>query len=228
MPGFSNGNWPNFFHRRHIRKSASKLSTVILISGILIFSSAIPQPGFSQEEETIQPDVNSSDQVRSVSEESKIPPAVTEYMGRTIAETMSYKGAYWLDRDEREREERCSLLLNNLGLKPKMVVCDLGCGSGFHSLQIAELIPGGVVLAVDVQPEMLEIILERAEKKGLRNVTPILGSYFTPRLPPESVDLVLLVDVYHEFSHPEQMLAGIRSALKPNGQIALVEFRILM
>ena len=158
--------------------------------------------------------------------DSRIPEARTEYMGRTIARTMHYSGAEWLIRDEREREERCSLLLTNLGLKQGQVICDMGCGNGFYALQMAQLIGDeGRVLAVDVQPEMLELLRNRAEEAGIDNVTPILGSYHDPRLPDDSCDMILLVDVYHEFSHPELMLAAMRRALKPDGVIALVEYR---
>jgi ubiquinone/menaquinone biosynthesis C-methylase UbiE len=158
--------------------------------------------------------------------ESAIPPGLSEYMGRRVADTMSHHGAPWLVRQEREQEERCSLLLANLGLRPGMTVCDLGCGNGFHTLPLARLIGDqGQVLAVDIQPEMLTMLRENAEREGIDNITPILGSVHDPRLPPESIDLILLVDVYHEFSHPEQMLARMREALKPDGQIALVEFR---
>jgi ubiquinone/menaquinone biosynthesis C-methylase UbiE len=147
-------------------------------------------------------------------------------MGRTIAVTMSYHAAPWLLRTEREQEERCSLLLPNLGLKTGMTVCDLGCGNGFYTLPIAQLIGAqGRVFAVDIQPEMLELLREKFERVGVANITPILGSAFDPRLPDESVDLILLVDVYHEFSYPEQMLARMKSALKPEGRVALVEFR---
>lgn len=155
------------------------------------------------------------------------PEPRTEYKGRLIAETMHYEGASWLIRDEREREERCSMLLANLGLKPGQVVCDMGCGNGFHTLQIAEMIgENGRVIAVDVQPEMLALLRNRMEDKGLRNITPVLGSYHDPCLPDASCDLILLVDVYHEFSYPELMLAAMRKALKPEGRIALVEFRL--
>ena len=156
----------------------------------------------------------------------KIPTGVDFYKGRRIAQYMSFHGAPWLTRDEREVEERCSLLLANLGLKRGMTVCDLGCGNGFHTLKMAELVgEKGAVLAVDIQPEMLSLLRERMEFAGIENVTPILGSIHNPRLPKESVDLILLVDVYHEFSHPEPMLKAMRDALKPDGRIALVEYR---
>lgn len=157
---------------------------------------------------------------------SKVPPALTHYMGREIARTMSYHGAPWLIRDEREREERCSLMLVNLGVKRGMTVCDMGCGNGFYSLQLAKMVgKNGNVLAVDIQPEMLELLRDRMEKEGVENVTPILGSLHNPRLPTGQVDLILLVDVYHEFSHPQHMLQAMHRSLAPGGQIVLLEYR---
>ncbi len=154
------------------------------------------------------------------------PPALTAYKGRTIAQTMHYRGAPWLIRDRREREERCSLLLANLGVKPGMTVCDVGCGNGFYTLQLARMVgPTGRVLAVDVQQEMLDMLKERAAEAGLKNIRPILGQLHDPRLPAGEVDLVLLVDVYHEFSHPEQMLTALRKSLSATGLIALLEYR---
>ncbi len=159
-------------------------------------------------------------------EPAKLPPARRAYMGREIARTMHFSGAPWLIRNEREREERCSLMLTNLGVKPGMTICDMGCGNGFHTLKLARMVgAGGHVLGVDVQPEMLKLLRDRMEQMGLENITPLLGSYHNPRLIPGTVDLILLVDVYHEFSHPELMLKSMRASLKPGGQIVLVEFR---
>jgi len=154
------------------------------------------------------------------------PPGLKEYKGRRIAQTMHYTGAEWLTRDDREQEERCSLMLTNLGLKRGMAICDMGCGNGFYALQIAKMTgDGGHVYAVDIQPEMLKLLNQRADEQGVRNVSPILGTLTDPRLPKGKIDLILLVDVYHEFSHPEPMLAAIRDALSPDGLCALVEFR---
>jgi ubiquinone/menaquinone biosynthesis C-methylase UbiE len=159
-------------------------------------------------------------------EQARIPPPRQFYKGREIARTMHYTGAEWLIRDNREQQERCSLMLANLGLKRGMTVCDMGCGNGFYSLQMAKLIGAqGQVLAVDIQPEMLELLKKRAAEAQLKNVKPILGSVVDPKLPDRKVDLVLLVDVYHEFSHPERMLAALRKSLAPGGKIVLVEFR---
>ena len=154
------------------------------------------------------------------------PPALAKYKGRRIATTMHYRGARWLVRNTREREERCSLMLANLGVKRGMTVCDIGCGNGFYSLQLAEMVGSeGRVLAVDIQPEMLRMLRERAAEKKITNVQPILSSPHNPNLPDGEVDLILLVDVYHEFSHPEQMLDAMRKSLSPGGLIALLEYR---
>ena len=155
-----------------------------------------------------------------------VPPALTEYMGRKIAPTMHFFGAPWLIRESRQREEDCRLMLENLGVRPGMTVCDMGCGNGFYALQLAKMVGAdGKVLAVDIQSEMLRLLRARAEEAGIGNVRPILGTVVDPRLPVDQVDVILCVDVYHEFSHPEQMLAAMRKALKPEGYVALLEFR---
>ncbi len=155
-----------------------------------------------------------------------LPPALKEYQGRTIAQTMHYEGAPWLTRENREREEECSTLLKNLGIKPGMTVCDLGCGNGFYTLKVAEMVgPKGRVLAVDIQSEMLRLLDERAKEAKIANVEPLLGTLIDPRLPDGKVELILCVDVYHEFSHPVHMLAALRKSLAPGGRLVLVEFR---
>lgn len=139
---------------------------------------------------------------------------------------MHYLGAPWLVRESRQREEEPAKLLAALGVEPGQTVCDLGCGNGFYSLPLAELVaPRGRVLAVDIQPEMLRMLADRAEARSVPNVKTIKGAVDDPRLPPDAVDLVLLVDVYHEFSHPPEMLAAVRRSLRPEGRVALVEFR---
>ena len=154
------------------------------------------------------------------------PPALRDYKGRRIAQTMHYTGAEWLTRDNREQEERCSLMLANLGLKQGLTICDMGCGNGFYTLQLAKMTgESGHVFGIDIQPEMLQLLNKRADEQGVRNVSPVLGTFTDPRLPKGKIDLILLVDVYHEFSHPEQMLAAMREALSPEGVCVLVEFR---
>lgn len=158
--------------------------------------------------------------------EPAIPPADKFYLGREIAQTMHFAGAPWLVRESREREEECTTLLGALHFKPGQTVADLGCGNGFYTLKIApQLAPGGSVLAVDIQPEMLQLLNERARVEKIAGVEPVLGTLIDPKLPEGKVDLILCVDAYHEFSHPEQMLAAIRKALAPGGRLVLVEFR---
>ena len=155
-----------------------------------------------------------------------IPPAATHHLGREIAQTMHYTGAPWLVRESRQREEDCRMLVEALAIRPGQVLCDMGCGNGFYTLELARRVgPRGIVYAVDVQPEMLHMLADRLAREGVRNVRPVLGTPIDPRLPPGALDLVLCVDVYHEFSHPEPMLGRIRESLKPDGLLVLAEFR---
>ena len=164
--------------------------------------------------------------LESAARDREIPPPARFYKGREIAQTMHYEGAGWLVRESRQREEDCETLLEALAIQPGDVVCDMGCGNGFYTLKIAKLVGDqGKVLAVDIQREMLGLLKDRAEEENITNIELIHGTVVDPKLPPASVDLMLMVDVYHEFSHPEQMLAAIRKSLKPNGRVALVEFR---
>ncbi|MBP89522.1 MAG: SAM-dependent methyltransferase [Planctomycetaceae bacterium] len=156
----------------------------------------------------------------------EIPPGLKMYKGRRIAPTMHFAHAGWLIRDVREREERCSLMLANLGAKPGMTVCDMGCGNGFYALQMAKIVgETGTVLGVDIQPEMLKLMQERAAKQKIKNVKPVQGTLVDPKLPDGKVDIILCADVYHEFSHPEHMLAAMRKSLSPKGVVVLLEFR---
>lgn len=149
-----------------------------------------------------------------------------EYLGREIARTMHWSGAGWLTRDSREEEEAPARLLRWLDLEPGATACDFGCGNGYHTLPMAEAVGAeGEVLAVDLQPEMLELLGARAAAAGLDNVRPVRGSVRDTGLAPGSCDLVLLVDVYHELSHPVTTLRGLRDALRPEGELVLVEFR---
>jgi ubiquinone/menaquinone biosynthesis C-methylase UbiE len=154
------------------------------------------------------------------------PPGIKEYKGRIIAQTMHWQGAPWLQRATREEEEKASVMREQLGVKPGMTVCDLGSGDGYHTLWLAQEVgPKGRVVAVDVQRQMLQMLGRRLADKKLENVELVHGLYWDPLLPPASQDLILLVDVYHEFSHPEHMLKAMQKALKPDGRLVLVEFR---
>ncbi|MGE4619223.1 MAG: family 16 glycoside hydrolase [Planctomycetota bacterium] len=149
-----------------------------------------------------------------------------QFKGRTIAQTMHWKGAEWLLRETREKEERVSVLMEALGVQPGQTVCDLGCGNGYHALRLAKRVgASGKILAVDIQQPMLDMLEKRSTDAGIENIETILGDVADPKIPDGSCDLILLVDVYHEFSDPETMLAKMRKALKPDGRIALVEFR---
>jgi ubiquinone/menaquinone biosynthesis C-methylase UbiE len=147
------------------------------------------------------------------------------YMGREIAHVMGHLGAGWLERDGRVAEERTDLLLDNLPLEPDDVVADLGAGTGFFTLPMAARVPRGKVLAVDIQPEMLDIIRQRTAAGGIVNVAPVLATETDPRLPAGGVDLVLLVDAYHEFSYPREVMQSVAAALAPGGRVILVEYR---
>jgi protein-L-isoaspartate O-methyltransferase len=149
------------------------------------------------------------------------------YMGREIALVMGHLAAEWLDRPEREREEKPAKLLEALKLKPGDVVADIGAGSGYFSFRLAEKVGDkGRVYAVDIQPEMLDLIRARMTERKVSNIVPVLGEEADPKLPDGAVDLILLVDVYHEFSHPYEMTVAMTRALKPGGRIVFVEYRM--
>ncbi|REJ84702.1 MAG: class I SAM-dependent methyltransferase [Acidobacteria bacterium] len=149
------------------------------------------------------------------------------YAGREIAGVMSFHGASWLERDSRIEEEDPAALLALLPLEPGDTAVDMGCGSGYHARRMASKVgPEGRVLCVDIQPEMLEIARRLAESEGIANIDYVLGAVDDPKLAPASVDLILLVDVYHEFARPEPMLAAMRRALRHDGVAALVEYRL--
>jgi precorrin-6B methylase 2 len=149
------------------------------------------------------------------------------YMGREIARVMGHQGAGWLERPEREREEEPAKLIEALEVKEGMVIADVGAGSGYHTFRLAPLVgPDGKILAVDIQPQMLDLIRKRAAKQQVKNIELIRGTQTDPKLPAGAVDLILMVDVYHEFSHPYEMGEKLVAALKPGGRLVFVEFRL--
>jgi ubiquinone/menaquinone biosynthesis C-methylase UbiE len=147
------------------------------------------------------------------------------YMGRQIAQVMSHYGIDWLEREEREMEENTSLLLKNLVVKPGMVVADIGAGSGYHSALLSKMVGTGKVFAVDVEPEMIVYLNARIKQEKLSRIVPVLSTEQKVSLPENTIDMMLLVDVYHEFSFPYEMALSMRAALKPGGKLVLVEFR---
>jgi ubiquinone/menaquinone biosynthesis C-methylase UbiE len=148
------------------------------------------------------------------------------YMGREIAGVMGWQGASWLERQEREKEERTDLLLADLNLKPGMVVADIGAGTGYLTRQMAKQVGAtGSVFAVDVQPEMIEILQRLSKAAGVTNIKPVLGTASETKLPDQSIDLAIMVDVYHELEFPAEMLVSMIASLKPGGQLVFVEYR---
>ena len=140
---------------------------------------------------------------------------------------MSYRGALWLEREDRYYEERPDLVLQAMALEPGDVVADIGTGSGYYARQIAPLVaPGGRVLAVDIQPQMLKFLSQLVEEEGVTRVEPILSEPDDPKLPAGEVDWILLADVYHEIAAPERVLSKMREALAPDGRVALLEYRV--
>jgi ubiquinone/menaquinone biosynthesis C-methylase UbiE len=149
------------------------------------------------------------------------------YMGREIAHVMGHAAASWLERPEREEEENPKKLLKALKIQPGMVVADLGAGSGYYTFRMAELVGDkGKILAVDIQKEMLAIIHKRMKDKNVTNVQTVLGTEADPKLPDNSVDMILMVDVYHEFAHPYEMMEKMIKSLKIKGKVVFVEFRL--
>jgi len=146
--------------------------------------------------------------------------------GREFAWVMGMGGADWLVRSEREMEEEPDRALDALQIPPGSVVADVGCGNGYFTWRLAERVGSeGKVYAVDIQPGMLQQLRENMKKRGLSNVLPVKGEIDDPKLPEASLDLVLMVDVYHEFSEPQKMLAHVRRSLKPTGRLVLLEYR---
>jgi ubiquinone/menaquinone biosynthesis C-methylase UbiE len=147
------------------------------------------------------------------------------YLGREIAQVMGHQGSGWLERSSRESEEQPQKVIAALKLKSDSVVADIGAGTGYFSFRIAPQIPQGKVYSVDVQPEMLEILNLLKDEKKVSNLEPVLGTEINPNLPETSVDLALMVDAYHEFEYPREMIEGIVRSLKPKGRVVLVEYR---
>ena len=147
------------------------------------------------------------------------------YMGREIAHVMGYQGIDWLQRSEREKQENVSKLIENLKIKSSDIIADIGAGSGYHVFKMAPLAKNGFVYAVDIQVEMLMVIDKMKNSTKFRNVKTVLGTEKSIELPKNSIDKVLMVDVYHEFAFPVEMITSIKKAMKPDGELFLIEYR---
>ena len=147
------------------------------------------------------------------------------YMGREISQVMGHLGASWLERPNREQEERTDLLIKSMQIKPADWIADIGAGSGYFSFRMSDLVPDGKVFAVDISPQMLGIIRARIKEKKVANVVPVQSTITRTMLEPSSIDKALIVDAYHEFSHPREMANSIFKALKKDGLLILIEYR---
>lgn len=198
------------------------MKRLLLLGLLLTCPATLPARG------TAQPAAKPSNPPRYEVRKEHDPNGIGKfYMGREIAKVMGHLAADWLDRPEREREEAPSKLLEALKLKPGDVVADIGAGSGYFTFRLAERVgPKGKVLAVDIQPEMLDLIRKRMKERKLTNVEVIRGTETDPKLPAGAVDLILMVDVYHEFNFPYEMTTAMVKALKPGGRLVFVEYRL--
>lgn len=147
------------------------------------------------------------------------------YMGREIAHVMGFQGMSWLERPEREAEENTTTLLKNMNIQPSDTIADIGAGSGYHVFKMATMAKGGHIYAVDIQDEMLEAIRQKKKETKVSNIATVKGESKSVNLPENSIDKVLMVDVYHEFDFPAEMIASIKSALRADGKIYLIEYR---
>jgi predicted methyltransferase len=146
---------------------------------------------------------------------------------RQPANVMSFEGASWLEREGRDRAEKPEVVIAAMELRQGMTIAEIGAGTGYFSRRLAKAVgPAGKVYAVDIQPEMLDLLRKYAAREGTTNIIPILGTETDPKLPPRGIDRILLVDVYHEFQKPEAMLARIRDSVAPGGTVTLVEYRL--
>lgn len=213
---------PERYHRRMLRFPTHRfaLATALLLC---VFAACAREPATPRAATA----ADTRPSVQGYTRVPRTPDGIGKaYMGREIAGIMGWQGAAWLERAEREREEGGALLLKELRLKPGMRVADVGAGTGWYTRRIAPRVaPGGKVYAVDVQPQMVEMLRQVAAQPRYANVVPVLGGGRDPRLAPGSIDLALMVDVYHELEYPAEMLDAIVRALAPGGRVAFVEYR---
>ncbi|AGA25053.1 class I SAM-dependent methyltransferase [Singulisphaera acidiphila] len=206
-----------------IRLLGTALAVVLLLLQASLAAQVTDAPAPQKE---LEKERDPQDQAKPLRRPRRSSAGPRMYMGRPIADVMSFHGADWLVRDTREQEEQPEAMLDALKIKPGSTVADVGAGVGYTSLKLARRVGSeGIVLATDVQPEMLQMLAANARAAGLKNVRPIRCTSTDTKLPEGKVDLVLMVDVYHECVDPETTLQGLLKALKPGGRLVLVEFR---
>ena len=208
-----------------VHRGSSKIPKILLslIGALLLLNHAVIVPRGESQPETDPPRPASTIYKKETPSRNGIGKF---YMGREISRVMGHQGAEWLERPEREHEEMPNLLVELLKLKEGDVVADIGVGTGYIARRISPKIgETGTIYGVDIQQEMLDLLAEQMEAVGITNVKGVLGTISDPKLPPESVDLAIMVDVYHEFSHPYEMMQNICRGLKTGGRVAFVEYR---
>ena len=207
------GRWP----------TSALVASIVLLSGTAVQAQKLPPEQPLAQDSSAQPN-NQPNKYRRIAPSADGIGKV--YMGREIAGVMGWQGAAWLERGERQQEERGDLLLRELGLKPGMTVADVGAGTGYYARRMAPLVgSGGEVLAVDVQPEMIQMLTELAKKAGINNIKPVLSTQDNVKLAENSVDLAIMVDVYHELEFPFEVMQSLVRAIKPGGRVVFVEYR---
>lgn len=147
------------------------------------------------------------------------------YLGREISQIMGFQGMQWLERSSREREEGVSKAIKNLPITEESVVADIGAGSGYYTFRIAPLVPKGKVFAVEIQDDAIRFLENKSRELDFGQVVAVKGNSYSPNLPENSVDVAIMVDVYHELAYPAEMLQALRESLKPDGKLILIEYR---
>jgi precorrin-6B methylase 2 len=194
-----------------VQRTMLRFIAALLLTTTLVFAGEIIRPPDPLYEKRVEHDRNGIGKF---------------FLGREIAHVMGHQAAGWLERPEREQEERTDLLLDALDLKPGENVADIGCGTGYFAERMARKIgPDGVVYGVDIQQEMLDLMQRKMRLKQIKNVKSVLGTEADPKLAPESCDLMIMIDVYHEFEFPYEMIRKMIAGLKKGGRIVFVEYR---